>query len=53
MPIALEKYELLFIHPIVFKCLKSWCVEGAMLMLVVGSMQNSPNLSKRDFELKQ
>jgi hypothetical protein len=38
MPIALEKYELLFVHPIVLKCLKSWRVGEEML--VVGSMQN-------------
>jgi len=53
MPIALEKYELLLLHPIVLKCLKSWSVGGGGEMLVVGSMQNLPTLSKRDFELKQ
>jgi hypothetical protein len=52
MPITLEKYELLFVHPIVLKCLKSWCMgvggdDGGWFYAKL------PTLSKKDFESKQ
>jgi hypothetical protein len=50
MPIALEKHELLFVHPIVLKCLKSWRVGGDVGGWFYAKLQP---LSKRDFELKQ